>query len=387
MAMARARRLAIAFRFAFLAGIAVATACGDEPEDGDGDDDGDAGNAGEPSTGGRTSGGSGGATTGGTSTGGEAGDGTTGGRGGTSSATGGDSGEGGDAGDGGQGADSGEGGSAGSSAGMSGGGMGGANGGMAGGGMAGGGMAGGGMAGGGMAGGGMAGGGMAGGGMAGGGMAGAAGAGGSGAVFCATAAILDDMEDGNGAICASANRVGGWYVNKQTGVGTIIPDVGTVVSPSLLVPSRSPSTRGMHFQGSGFAGADHWAYIATSVFNGTENVPYDASVHTGIRFWARSDAGSVTLNVKFNTVATSGTSFGTCVPTSTLPCDDHWQVPRVITAAWTQFSVYFPSDLSQLGWGVVCPKDLAHLRAIEFYYSSNGNSASFDFWIDDIEFW
>jgi hypothetical protein len=118
-----------------------------------------------------------------------------------------------------------------------------------------------------------------------------------------------------------------------------------------------------------------------------EGVPYDASVHNGIRFWAKSDAGGVTLNVKFNTVATSTTTVGgSCVPT-TLPCDDHWQVPRTVTGAWQQFSVNFQTDLSQVGWGVTRPKDLAHLRAIEFYYSSNGNSNAFDFWLDDIEFW
>jgi hypothetical protein len=90
--------------------------------------------------------------------------------------------------------------------------------------------------------------------------------------------------------------------------------------------------------------------------------------------------------VKFNTVATASVG-GTCVPTSTLGCDDHWQVPRNLTSTWTQFSVNFSTDLSQAGWGVVAPKDLAHLRAIEFYFSSTSTSASFDFWIDDVEFW
>jgi hypothetical protein len=374
-----ARRLGNAFGFVFLTGIATATACGDDPEDNDGDD----GGAGE-SRGGNAGAGEGGTRTGGTNAGGAAGDAeggtSTGGRGGTrTGGTGGDAGGGGDAGDGGQGADSGEGGTAGSSAGMGGGGMGGANGGMAGGGMAGGGMAGGGMAGGGMAGGGMAGGGMAGGGMA--------GSGGMVQVGCGTATIIDDMEDGNGGICPSNNRVGGWYVGKEANIGTIIPGVGAVVNPALLVPARGTSTRGMHFQGSGFSGANHWAYLATSVFNGAEGVPYDASGATGIRFWAKSDGGAVTLSVKFNTVATSNTSVGgTCVPT-TVPCDDHWQVPRSITGAWTQYSVHFGTELSQAGWGVAAPKDLAHLRAIEFYFSSTSTVSSFDFWIDDVEFW
>jgi hypothetical protein len=269
--------------------------------------------------------------------------------------------------------------------GMAGGGMAGA--GMAGGGMAGGGMAGGGMAGGGMAGGGMAGGGMAGGGMAGGGMAGSGGAGGSGVIGCGTPSIFDDMEDGDGGICRSSNRVGGWYVEKESGVGSILPDVGTVVNPTLLVPQRGASTRGVHFQGTGFGGAGHWALIAASVFAGTEGVPYDASVHTGIRFWAKSDAGGVALNVKFKAVSTGNTSNGgSCVPT-TVPCEDHWQVPRTLSGAWQQFTINFQTDLSQLGWGVPRPKDLAHLRGIEFFYNSSGNPSAFDFWIDDIEFW
>jgi hypothetical protein len=336
--------------------------------------------------------------TGGTNTGG----GTTGGSAGAASGRGGDAGAGGEPTDGGAAGESGQGGTGGSMAGMSGSAMGGAgtggsmagsSGSAMGGAGTGGSMAGssGSAMGGAGTGGSMAGSGgsaMGGAGTGGSGTAGGGAGGSAGALNCATPNIFDDMEDGDGGICSSSTRQGGWYVAKESGVGSILPDVGTVVGPVLLTPARGSSTRAMHFQGAGFTGNGHYAFIAASVNGGGTGIPYDASVHNGIRFWGRSASGSVSINVRFGTIATtSSVDGGSCTPTATLACYDHWQAPRTLTGAWQQFSIYFPSDLSQLGWGVPRPKDLAHLIGIEFYYNSTGNPASFDYFIDDIEFW
>jgi hypothetical protein len=215
---------------------------------------------------------------------------------------------------------------------------------------------------------------------------------GSGNQFCTPITMIDDMEDGDGAVCPNSGRQGGWYTVKGT-AGTISPLPNTVVSATLIPGGRSASRYAIQTSGSGFvttAPNDNWAVLGASV---NDQQAYDASGHVGLRFWAQSPGGAFKQRVNLTTTASrSGDNGGTCVAQASTQCNDHWGLWVDFTTEWVQYTVNF-DFVTQSGWGVVAPKDLAHLWTIEFNYvptptgSSTANPTSFDYWIDDLEFW
>jgi hypothetical protein len=219
------------------------------------------------------------------------------------------------------------------------------------------------------------------------GMGGSAGAAGNPQVGCASPLVLDDMEDGNAWMCPSPNRIGDWFVTRSG--GTTTPPMGHGALPVLIPSGRGSSRYGMRLTGTGFTGApEAVAIIGVDVRGPSGTAPYNATVHRGITFWARAQA-ALRIRVKFATVASAENLYGgTCIPTTSLPCNDHYRKQVDFTANWQPFTVSFETDLSQELWGVTVPKDLAHLLAITFDYSSTApNPRSFELWIDDIEFY
>jgi hypothetical protein len=319
--------------FGIAAFVAIAfAACSSESPADDEDEDGDddkvvGGSAGTSGTGpGGESGDDGGA---GSGTGGseQGGSGQTGGRGG--SATGGTAGE------GGEGASSGTGGSTSS---------GGSDGGGAGGGLA--------------------------------------GSGGSGpTVGCERATLLDDFEDMNTQSCPPLLKE--WWAWRDSGSpGTITPSDGMLLPQALPGGARSGSLYGMHLAGTGFSDNGSAAILV-------DVKETDFSMYQGIRFWSRTASGALRIRVEFGTRNTVDTTYGgSCVPTSS-SCWDRYGAFRDIGATWQIQDVSF-AQLVQEGWGLAVAKDLDHVFEIRFNYKPGGtpaNPSSFDFWIDDVEFY
>jgi hypothetical protein len=204
-------------------------------------------------------------------------------------------------------------------------------------------------------------------------------------VGCASPLIIDDMEDGDAWMCASPSRQGDWFTTHQG--GNTVPATGHGVLPTLIPMNRESSRFAVHFSGSGFSGApEEVAIVGIDVRARPGNGPYDASSHGGITFFARASE-SLAMRVKF---ASAEPMYGvTCVPTGTLPCNDHYRKMVTFGTDWQPYTVSFSlaSDLAQETWGVAVAKDLAHLLAITFDYSSVSNPRSFDLWIDDLEFY
>ncbi|WP_433927525.1 carbohydrate binding domain-containing protein [Sorangium cellulosum] len=219
------------------------------------------------------------------------------------------------------------------------------------------------------------------------------GAGGGEPVGSTDVDLIDDMEDGDGAIEKVGGRVGYWY-SYNDGTGTQTPPVSTEEMhvgflPEALTPPRGQSTMAMHTFGSGFT---DWGAGVRFPLNRPEMVAlaYDASAYTGIVFWARlGDAGAVTT-MKVNISDTvSEPAGGICDESAGVGdpdrCYDHWSYDASLGAEWSQIVIPF-EELAREGWGAEPTAqaiDIAALYAIEFRFAQGED---FDVYIDDISF-
>lgn len=188
-------------------------------------------------------------------------------------------------------------------------------------------------------------------------------------------ALIDDFEDGNGALLDVAGRVGHWSTAND-GTGTQTPAAGT--SPSPVAGGANGSGYAMHTTGSGFS--DWGAGLQIDLNNpgngAASRLPYDASGFDGVRFFAR---GSGTVRVEFvvRGVVESNAG-GTC----TTGCYDAHGFSIELGSEWQEYVVGF-SQVAQESWGTEVNFSPSDLLAINFKMLS---LASFDFWLDDLKF-
>ncbi|MGK3992275.1 hypothetical protein [Sorangium sp. So ce1024] len=213
-----------------------------------------------------------------------------------------------------------------------------------------------------------------------GGAGGTGGAGGSGAGTepPACTALLDDLEDGDGAIIRCKDRIGSWYTyNDGTRGGTQTPLPGRPFVP--VSPGYGPSEHAAHVAGSGFVSRGAGMGFDLNFAPGGAKLTYDASGYSGLTFWAKA-AAPTHIYVNFpdrNTDREGGVCEGS-------GCGDHFGEGIDITTEWAQYTVMF-DILSTDGWGVPAPAayDPAHAYSVEFHTSK---STVFDFLVDDIAF-
>jgi hypothetical protein len=196
---------------------------------------------------------------------------------------------------------------------------------------------------------------------------------------CNNARIIDSLEDGDAAICATAGRVGDWFVTND-GTGTQSPTTASGI-PTLLTAPRGASQRAAHTSGSGFTG---YGAILGVILNDGPSHPlyYDASSHAGIRFHAR---GTGTMRVGVTAGRTRPAPEGHCVDPA---CYRPFQATVALTSTWVPVLLRFDSlrsgTTASNGAGFMTLQDQREIVTIEFLASGGG---SFDFWIDDIGFY
>jgi hypothetical protein len=223
-------------------------------------------------------------------------------------------------------------------------------------------------------------------GASGGGVGGSAGTGGS-AQSCSTrpratgmTPLIDDMEDGDSAILPNDGRSGGWFAyNDGSPSGYQFPP-----PPSFEMQGGSDATRGEFSARTFGKGFSSWGAGMGFVLNA--GCPYDASVHKGLHFFARSELGPGSI---FVLVATSATtpiaSNGTCVPSSPTACYDNYQTEIMIGPEWSEQTIPF-YVLNQQGWGTPAAFDPRTVMNVNFQTSFGGGN-SFSFSIDAISFY
>jgi hypothetical protein len=190
--------------------------------------------------------------------------------------------------------------------------------------------------------------------------------------------LIDDMEDGDGSICALDGRNGFWYTVGDGTSSDLTP--GLPFAPTKIPGGHGTSQYAARFTGSGFT---DWGALMGFGLNrpGIGTLPYDASSAGGVKFWMRSNA-PVTLEFLLpdTTLPRDG---GTCADTPTARnCNNAYSF--VITAPrneWTEYEVPF-SALSQPGGSVTWQP--RYLLGIQFGVQPG---AAFDVWVDDVRFY
>lgn len=193
--------------------------------------------------------------------------------------------------------------------------------------------------------------------------------------MCADELMIDDMEDGEAAICPSSGRNGIWYTASDLTSSDLTP--GPDFSPSRIEDgSRGTSRYAARFTGSGFT---DWGALMGFNLNvqglGTKTI--DVSAMAGIKFWMRSNAP---VRVAFLIPETVGVGDGgECVGSN---CNNHlgFQVSAP-GSGWVEYDVPFTALTQERPGSVNWNK--RNLVGIQFLVPP---TAAFDVWVDDIRF-
>lgn len=207
-------------------------------------------------------------------------------------------------------------------------------------------------------------------------------------------ALVDDMESPDPLTTMQAGRNGGWWAGGDTdatsvGAGAAIVPNGD--APAEAIPGgRCGSMYAMRVTGHGFSS---WAALSVSmgwgaVDGGVEDMlPFDATGRRGITFWARigetsTDQVRVAISDKY-----SRPQGGICVENGSIDdaCYDLFTINLTqLSTTWKPYRIPF-NGLAQRNFGLKRPAlDVSSIYNIEF---DPAPSTTFDFWVDDINFY
>jgi len=181
--------------------------------------------------------------------------------------------------------------------------------------------------------------------------------------------LIDDFEDGDAQLLPNDGRNGSWSIS-QDGTGTLT----TPVPPLPADGGANGTARAMHLAGSGFS--QRGASLSLELRGGA--APYDASVHRGIRFWAR---GTGRLRVLFMQQNLSpGHPCSTC-NTAGGECGQLYSTDVFLNEGWSQVVVDWPILVPPMTLNTPFAPD--QLMTIQFEAPAPD---PFDVWIDDLSF-
>ena len=211
---------------------------------------------------------------------------------------------------------------------------------------------------------------------------------------CADTLDIDDLEDGDGAICDtkdSAMRKGDWFTIGDGTSSHLEPAPGAPFTPTLIPGGRDGSYYAARMTGSGFT--DWGARMGFNLnVQGLGAQTYNASTIGGITFWLKSNV-PIIVELPISATIPVNEGGGTCADgQGEHNCGRHLAFP--ITAPdpdnWVEYSVPFTAlsqttDLDANGntvYGSAAwnPKELV---AIQFW----ARQPSFDVWVDDVRFY
>lgn len=193
------------------------------------------------------------------------------------------------------------------------------------------------------------------------------------AIWCLDPQLIDDMEDGDSAICDSGGRQGTWFVAEDGTGGNLIRPPGDAFVQTMIPGGRGPSHYAARLAGSGFT--DWGALMGFGL-----GQPYDASHADGIRF---SMKNNVPLEVLFPTVETAPpeVSGGQCADRPGEYNCDNWFSFKITAPSsdWVEYEVPF-SALGQTNGSATW--NPSHLLEVDF---APQRDTTFDVWVDDVQ--
>jgi hypothetical protein len=201
--------------------------------------------------------------------------------------------------------------------------------------------------------------------------------------------MIDDMEDGDNAICKSAEREGAWSTVGDGSGGTLSPAQGAVFTMTPIPGGRGDSRMAARMTATGFTA---WAQMGLNLY-GPSGGAYDAGAHGGITFWMKTTASSVDVNLHISATvpvkdgglcADSATTYN-CYNSFTFgissPQPDWFQYYVPYSALWQQGDNVDADGNLLVGSATWDPTTLTKISftAIE--------PANVDLWIDDLSFY
>jgi hypothetical protein len=192
--------------------------------------------------------------------------------------------------------------------------------------------------------------------------------------------MIDNFEDGDGALIPNGGRQGYWYTYNDETEGAVQTPATDAVLPE--GGGATGTSLALHTTGTGFTewgggvGIDlNNAGGGMEGGNGIKMI-YDSSAYTGIVVSAKGN-GQIRAAVQIEATIPPEEG-GTCAA----DCDPHGKV-LLLSDEWQQFTIPF-EQINQEGWGTPAAWDAATVVGIQF---KAGATADFDFWIDEVGFY
>lgn len=192
--------------------------------------------------------------------------------------------------------------------------------------------------------------------------------------------LIDDMDDGTAVIPTMNGRRGAWSDSLIDSSGaTMVPDP----SKPFFVTDTKDVCRKYAVYVYGQTSVDSGA---GANFGFSLGSPYDASLYTGLSFWAKIDEGTdgpLRVDLPDGDTDPRGAMCSTNLSDTANLCWSHFGYRLVLTATWTQYTIPF-SKLSQDPWGYQASKfDPSRLYSVTF---AIGDTDTFGIWIDEVAF-
>jgi endoglucanase len=202
----------------------------------------------------------------------------------------------------------------------------------------------------------------------------------SNAKSCGPEGVIDDGEDGNNQVSDSGGRGGYWY--------TFLDKVGSSITPkpegqggkfAMAQGGANKSQSAVNVKGKVATGEIVYAGVGVNFLD--PKSPYDASKFEGVSFWAKRGAGS-TGKVRLKVPDTNTDPDGKVCSA----CFNDFGKDLSLTEEWTKYTIPF-SEMRQLGgWGAPRPPRIEPQKLYGLQWQVNQPGATYDVWIDDIEF-
>jgi len=198
--------------------------------------------------------------------------------------------------------------------------------------------------------------------------------------LCGPNGSIDDCEDGDGRIKEIGERGGYWYTFCDRVGTTIVPDPSPG-SPFVMTASGANGSKfAARMQGQvASQGSPLYGGMALNLTD--PKGPYDASKYKGVAFWAKKGPeGSDAVRFKVPDGSTDEAG-GVCSD-----CSNDFGVDLTLSESWQQFAIPWRKLKQQPNWGSPRPHAIKPAKIYSLQWQVSRPGASFDVWVDDVEF-
>jgi len=194
---------------------------------------------------------------------------------------------------------------------------------------------------------------------------------------CGPEGLIDDFEDNNNQTKVTGGRGGYWYTFADEAGTRVDPEAGGPFAPS---PGGANGSRyAAHVKG--HVGSGRVVFGALGVNLVDPKGPYDASKVKGISFWAKRGEDSYgQVRFKVPDVSTDKDG-GIC-----RDCFNDFGAEITLTESWQRYVLTWRRLRQLPDWGSPRPHMIKPGKLYGLQWQVNKPGASFDFWVDDVEF-